>query len=482
MLCLWSTFAVAQTDTLQSDSLQTVWEDTLVDPIADIVDSAYLDWLLSHPYPSPAINDLGIPKDSIPWYSDSVYHARFYRMNEESPMDFEFNKSIYSFIKLYAGRRRGLTSRMLAAGKLYFPIFEAELAKRGMPPMLKYLPIIESAMNPKARSRTGAGGLWQFMPATGKMQGLEITSYVDERSDVYKSTAAACDYLEHLHDIYDDWFMALASYNCGPGNMNKAIRRSKGATNYWDVQSYLPKETQNYVPIYSAVCYIMTYPGEHNISCGTPKYTWQEFDTIMVTQRTKFSVVADRCGIGREMLEKMNPEYLKDIIPVTTKHRPIYLPLDKIGIFLEQEDSIYHFSALNSRPVIDYSSHSEQYHIVKSGEVLGSIAAKYHVTVKQIKAWNRMDSDFIRKGKKLVIYKKGTSKPTTTTSKPKPTTTTSNATPPKGYIYYTIKKGDTLWDIAQRYKGVSVGDIKRANRGINYSKLHSGQKIKIPRL
>lgn len=423
------------------------------------------------------LNVHNYPSDSVPKFSNDVFTFRIGQMDEQSPFEFKSNDATIAMIKLYAYKRKKLTSKMLAYGELYFPIFEEYLIKYNMPLELKYLPIVESALNPTAKSHAGAGGLWQFMPKTGQMYDLDITSYVDERFDPYLATDAACKYLRFLHSIYNDWSMALAAYNAGPGNVNKAIRRSGGKTTYWEIRPYLFKETQNYVPAFIAANYVMNYSSQHNLFPQEPQFLHLEIDTLEVCKRVEFEVLEEWLGYDIGKIKYLNPMYLQNTIPTPKETSTLYLPSFLIGDFIMHEDSIYKYSSLDYRDLVAANKVKkiEKIHLIKSGETMASIAKKYNCTIDEIKAWNNKTSDYLKPGRKLYVYV-----PSTEGSQSTSVSTTSNNESSSGeYSYYTIQKGDTLWDIAQKHKGISVDDLQRLNSGLNSNNLKTGTKIKI---
>lgn len=351
-----------------------------------------------------------------PQFSDSVYIDRLYRM--PVIMEMPYNNIVRKFIDLYTGKLRNQVAFMLSAYNFYMPIFEEALDAYGLPLELKYLPIIESSLNPRAVSRAGASGLWQFMLTTGKMYGLESNSLVDERRDPIKATWAAARYLKELYNIYGDWNLVIAAYNCGPGTINKAIRRAKGSTDYWEIYSFLPRETQGYVPAFIAANYVMTYYCDHNI-CPLKTDMPASSDTIQVTQKLHLQQVSDLCGISMEQLQSLNPQYKHNIVPGNTKPQTLRLPTTHISRFIDLQDTIYNHRAselLSNRKIAEVKYHSESkqavagkgklvYHKIRNGETLGSIASKYHVRVKDIQRWNGMSNTRIRAGKRLKIYK-----------------------------------------------------------------------------
>ena len=425
------------------------------------------------------LNVLNLPTDSFPRFSDAIFKLRIGQLDQQSPFSFVANDATFEMIKLYAYKRKRLTSKMLAYGELYFPIFEEYLIKYDMPLELKYLPIVESALNPKAKSSAGAGGLWQFMPKTGMMYDLSITSYVDKRFDPYLASDAACQYLKFLHSIYDDWSMALAAYNAGPGNVNKAIRRSDGKTTYWEIRPYLFKETRNYIPAFTAVNYIMNYASEHNLYPNKPLFLALEVDTIYICDRIEFEVLEEWLGYEISKLKYLNPKFISNVIPKPDSIDFIYLPNFLIGDFIMHEDSIYKYSSLENKYFVAANKPKKvlKTHYVKSGESLRAIAKKYNCTEQEIKAWNLLSSNYLKSGKKLSIYSEGSAIQNASSSANK--TDLKQETFSGEYTYYTIRRGDTLWDIAQKYNGVSVDDLKRHNSSLNSNNLKTGTKIKV---
>lgn len=352
-----------------------------------------------------------------PYFSDSVYIQRLSML--PNVMEMPYNEIIRKFIDLYAVRLRDRVSLMLGVCNLYIPIFEEALDAYNLPLELKYLPVIESALNPSAVSRVGASGLWQFMLGTGKLYGLETNSYVDERLDPIKSTWAAARYLRDLYNMYKDWNLVIAAYNCGPGNINKAIKRAGGNSDYWAIYNYLPKETRGYVPSFIAANYIMTYYCKHNI-CPMETSTPQVTDTVQVSKNIHLDQIAHVCNIDLRELKSLNPQYRRNIIPGETGLQTLRLPQNFVGCFIEHEDSIYNYNRdqyFSNRKIVKveekvgkgrsrgYSGGSTTYHKIRSGETLGTIARKYGVTVSQLKRWNNLKGHNIRAGKRLKICK-----------------------------------------------------------------------------
>lgn len=335
-------------------------------------------------------------------------------LDEKSPFNIEYNLALEKVIKYYLKNRKKSYERLIALSEYYFPLFEEKLAKYHIPLELKYLAIVESALNPRAVSKMGASGLWQFMLATGKLYNLKVNSYIDERYDPIKSTEAACQYLSSLYNMYGDWDLALAAYNAGPGNVNKAIRRSGGLKNYWNIRRNLPRETQGYVPAFIATMYVFEYYKEHNIVPHKIEIKRVETDTIYLKRKMSFQQIADLMDISIEELRFMNPSYKLDIVPYSTeKPNYIRLPIDRIGLFVSNEEKIYaYIDAENqkkekvtafSEGVVASSDSSPRFHIIKKGENLSMIARKYGVTVNNLKKWNNLVGTTIQAGKKLRI-------------------------------------------------------------------------------
>ena len=350
-----------------------------------------------------------------PEFSDSVYIDRLYRI--PAVIEMPYNDIVRKFIDQYTGRLRNQVAFMLSAYNFYMPIFEEALDAYGLPLELKYLPIIESALNPSAVSRAGASGLWQFMLATGKMYGLESNSLVDERRDPIKATWAAARYLKELYNIYGDWTLVIASYNCGPGTINKAIRRAGGETDYWKIYDLLPRETRGYVPAFIAANYVMTYYCDHNI-CPLETNMPASSDTIQISRKLHLQQVSDLCSISMEQLRSLNPQYKHDIVPGNTHPQTLRLPTTHISRFIDLQDTIFNHRAselLSNRKIAQvkhkYAGQAQAgkgkpiYHKIRNGETLGTIARKYHIRVKDLQRWNGLSNSNIRAGKTLKIYK-----------------------------------------------------------------------------
>ena len=387
------------------DSLKAVFSDN---PIVASFDSL----LLSNLSFSDALfsYDTAIEVSTSPVFSDSIYEARIQHLDTKTPIDLVYNAYVKQYINVYTKQRRQQMSRMMGLAAYYFPIFEEVLDQFNLPLELKYLALVESALNPKAKSWAGATGLWQFMYNTGKEYNLKVSSYVDERMDPFRATIAACEFFKKSYSVYGDWSLVLASYNSGRGNVNKAIRRAGGKKNYWQIRRFLPKETRSYVPAFIAVCYSMNYASDHKISSEKPRVLFREVDTIEVKHQIDFEYLSSSLDISLDELEFLNPAYKINVIPkVDGRTYHLVLPIDKMGVFVSNEKEIYaHFIKLDAEKRKGYPKYSEQdervVHRVKSGEYLGKIARRYGCSVKKIQQWNNLKNDNIRVGQRLVLY------------------------------------------------------------------------------
>ncbi len=406
--------------------------------------------------------------------------ARLQELNARTPFNVEYNPSLESVIKKYLKNRHEHLERLMALSKFYFPLFEQELDNQNIPLEIKYLAIVESALKPRAKSRVGATGLWQFMFGTGKMFGLEVSSYVDERMDPIMATKAACKYLANLYKVFGDWDLALASYNSGPGNVTKAIRRSGGKTNYWNIRHNLPRETAGYLPAFLATMYIFEYADKHGFTPRKPEFAYFETDTIKVKQMISLDQVSESMNIDIEELQFLNPSYKLDIIPhIKDEDYVLRLPLDKIGPFVANEDKVYELAKAEfdkrEKPLPKYFEANDRIRYrVRSGDYLGRIARRYGVRVSSIKKWNGLRSNTLRIGQRLTIYPRRPVVSNTQTKKP---TTVTRAITNTSEMY-TVKAGDTLWSISQKIKGVSVENLKIWN-DISGSGIKPGMKLKL---
>ena len=342
-----------------------------------------------------------------PAFEPAEYMKRLRRL--PNVIDMPYNDVVRKYIDQYSGRLRRTVSLMLGASNFYNPIFEEALESYQIPLELKYLPIIESALNPTATSRVGAVGLWQFMIGTGKQYGLEVTSLIDERRDPIKASFAAAHYLKDLYDIFGDWTLVIASYNCGPANISKAIKRAGGAKDYWKIYSFLPRETQGYVPAFIAANYIMNYYCDHNI-CPVNTTLPQATDTIMVSRNVKMEQIIAACGVAEDELKALNPQYRTSLIPGEARPCTLRMRSEHISAFLEAGDSVYVAEAENV-PVVEISEEpakkskdsGSKWVTVRNGDNLGAIAKRNHTTVNAIKRLNGLRNNNIRAGKKLRV-------------------------------------------------------------------------------
>jgi membrane-bound lytic murein transglycosylase D len=370
--------------------------------------------------------------------STELLKERLAKLDAKSPFNIEYSKGLENIIKSYLKNRPRSYERLMAISEYYFPMFEEHLAKYNVPIEIKYLAVIESALNPRAKSKVGATGLWQFMYPTGKQYNLEVNSYVDERSDPIKATEAACQYLSSLYNIFGDWDLVLASYNAGPGNVTKAIRRSGSYSNYWNIRKNLPQETQAYVPTFLATMYIYEYAKDHGIKAKKAPITYFETDTVMVKRQMSFKQIATLLDVPVSQLELLNPIYKLDIIPYTVdKAHFLRLPKDKIALYTSNEKAVYAYidyedskrekpffseraetaiasarrDSASTRIIASRSSVkkersvSTKLHTVKKGDNLGEIASKYDVSIADLRKWNKIKGNNIMAGQRLKIQK-----------------------------------------------------------------------------
>ncbi|WP_396602609.1 LysM peptidoglycan-binding domain-containing protein [Algibacter sp. R77976] len=419
------------------------------------------------------------PVDYPELHTDTL-KARLKELDAKTPFNVEYNPSLESVIKSYLKHRRNSIQKLLTLSEFYFPMFERELDLYDIPLEVKYLAIVESALKPRARSRVGATGLWQFMFGTGKEYGLDVSSYVDERSDPIKSTEAAAKYLARLYKIFGDWDLALAAYNSGPGNVGKAIRRSGGYRNYWNIRHNLPRETAGYLPAFLANMYIFEYAKEHGFKKYKPELAYFETDTVRVKQMITLDQVSEATGTPIEELQFLNPSYKLDIIPfIKGENYVLRLPRDVVGTFVNNEDRIYAFAKAEfdkrEKPMPQFSNaDTKTTYRVKSGDYLGKISRLYGVRVSDIKKWNGLRSNNLKIGQRLTIYPRKPNINATSSAKAK-----IKPKPISGeVINYIVKNGDSLWSISQKFPGVSIQDIKDWN-GISGSKLKPGMTLKI---
>ncbi|MFM8432700.1 MAG: LysM peptidoglycan-binding domain-containing protein [Bacteroidota bacterium] len=486
------------------------------DPIVATLDSLVNQCFIQRVTENIPAPDAGMAQE-IPSYSDDIYLARMQRIS--SPIPFTYNDQVKQYIDLYGVRRRQIMERTLGLGQLYFPLFEQVLDQQGLPMELKYLSIVESALNPVALSPAGASGLWQFILSTGKMYGLKVDSYVDERRDPEAATYAACKYFKDMYAVYGDWLLVIASYNCGPGGVNRAIARSGGKRTFWEICPYLPAETRGYVPAFIAVTYLASYASEHNLTAVAPLINWFEVDTVQVNYRVDLHNVAEVVGVSYDVISYLNPVYKKGIVPNSETPQTIRLPLQTVARYLAAEDRLIKSTVVFEQPVASstdavggdskavYKTELvRRFHRVKRGEQLGTIARRYGCTVTQLKKWNGLRTTRLMAGQNLKVFvsvtKKVEVKETTAAvnsrtndSSPAKSTegsTVCDSTPgsnssatmtvkvpdEKQSLYHVVAPGDTLWKIAQRYEGLTIEKIKEINQ-LNSNELKVGTKLKV---
>ncbi|PKK36496.1 hypothetical protein BWI96_11615 [Siphonobacter sp. SORGH_AS_0500] len=438
-----------------------------------------------------------VTKDSVPQVDYNLVHERMKKLQKEIPLN--HNDVTHQYVEFFTFRKPSFVKEMLERKALFFPIFEKYLAQYGLPDELKYLSLIESRLDPKIISHAGAGGLWQFMPSTGRIDfKLRIDKYVDERFDPYKATEAACKYFLQLGRIFNnDWEMMLASYNSGPGNVSRAVRRS-GKSSYWDVYPYLHKETRGYVPQYAAIVYMMHYAADHGIKPDTVR-SIAAFDTIHVNSYMNLKMLATAGQFSYDKFRQLNPQILTDVLPEDTRRYPIRLPKEELKHFYAHRQEVM-LSATQSpfaeRTMLASNTTSNESdedqdaeakvttqskrlsHKVRRGETLFSIARKYQVADAQLKNWNHLGRhNKIHAGQSLVIYKQVdvSTQPTATLAK-NTTKASREDRLSKVRKYHTVQPGDSLWKISQRYGGISIDKLKKLN-GIKGNDVKPGQKL-----
>lgn len=529
-LLFFNTAGIAQVTETYDDTIPDVMDYPMADTFSaegelelrtgDNLDSLLNLWYVNQSLENATDDYLAESDTLIPDFSDSVYIQRLSEI--PSVVDLTYNRIVKNYINVYSRMRREQVRVMLGLSDYYFPAFEEIFDLYGVPYEIEYLSVIESALNPRAVSRAGAVGAWQFMYSTGRHYGLTINSLVDERRDPIAATHAAARYLVDLHHIYHDWTLALAAYNCGPGNVNKAIRRSGGKRNFWDIYYYLPRETRGYVPAFIAATYVMNYYEDHLIT-RAPLSLPRVVDTIMVNEPVHLKQVAGVLDIPIELLRDINPQYRQDIVPGTaTKGYAIAIPQDQVAAFIDLQDSIFAYKDslffdpgkmvatpqhYTSRYSVDLPSdkYDKLYYSVKSGDNVGYIADWYDVRASDLRYWNNISRNIIRVGQKLVIYKpKGksagygdldqmsfaekqkfagravtTAGTSTVSSSPGNNSAGVTSADSGEYITYRVREGDNLWVIARKYPGVSETDISSLNNITDASKIKPGQLLKI---
>jgi membrane-bound lytic murein transglycosylase D len=507
-LLLTTQFISANNDTIQF-VIDTAY--SIVDmPDTAAFDASFdanVDSVLKLYYVEESLKDSSseLEETVIPQFTDSIYKLRLDRIPAVASMD--YNNVVKRYIEVYTIKKRKSVEVMLGLSEHYFPVFDEIFDYYGVPNELKYMSIIESALNPRAYSRARAVGLWQFMYGTGRVYGLEINSLVDERMDPIKATHAAARFIRDLHTMYDDWLLAVAAYNCGPGNVNKAIRRAGGKKNFWEVYYYLPRETRGHVPAFIAATYTMNYYKEHNLTPKTIDLPLR-VDTIMVKQKLHLKQVSEVLAIPHKLLQDLNPQYRYDIVPGQIKPYALRLPANDALSFIDFQDSIYSYkdSAFfnatkvaapkyaNYAPKTPGKDYVKLTYTVKSGDAVGLIAQWYQVRTSDLRYWNNIRGNMIRSGQKLSIYKHKTKAEKyrdldNLTYAEKQARIGKTVAPMKKeepiddnngeFEIYTVRSGDTLWDIAKLYPGVTDTDIMRWNNISNASSLKPGQKLRI---
>ncbi|MCK0132357.1 LysM peptidoglycan-binding domain-containing protein [Flavobacteriaceae bacterium F08102] len=472
---------------IQQDTLQLIDHEDVAK-----MDSLWLAYLNNSPLndDQPFVNPEEIPLDTlVNEVSTEVLKERLAHLDSQTPFNVAYNPSLESVINYYLKNRKETLANLMGKAAYYFPMFEEYLDKYNIPLEIKYLAIVESALRPRARSRAGASGLWQFMYYTGKQFNLEVNSYVDERHDPIRSTEAACQFLSSLYNTFGDWDLALAAYNSGPGNVNKAIRRSGGNKNYWNIRRYLPRETAGYLPAFYATYYILEYAEELGIY-GTPIDTKRfETDTIVVKHQITFDQINKLLNTDNTLLEFLNPQYKLNVIPyVKGKNYTLRLPTHLIGKFVSNEEKIYAFAkaedAKREKPLPKFTTEPERIvYRVRNGDYLGKIAQRYGVGISKIKQWNNLRSNNLRIGQRLIIYPKKFASNSTVNKSKNSTAVASTkgrkSTPKGSYTTYTVQKGDSLWIISKKFPKVSVDQLKDWNNIWSVKNLKPGTKLKI---
>lgn len=390
------------------DTLPAITSE-LDDESLDSIDIKLFEWLMAGLDTTACV---GSPDTAV--LADSIYKQRLQAL--PCIIELPYNPIAKRYIQRYIKHGPRQTARIMREAEYFFPIFEEALGRHNLPYELKYVPVIESALRPTARSKAGAAGLWQFMPATAKRYGLEVNSLVDERMDVYKSTEAACVFLQALYNIFGDWNLAIAAYNCGPGNVRKAIQYAGGKRDFWSIYPYLPRETRMYVPLFIASNYVFGYAAEHGICADTIRAERMLTDTIVIKERMHLKQVAEVLDIPIEDLRYLNPQYTRDILPGNKEYR-LCLPIEQTAGFISQQDTIFAYNAkqliYDRRAEIDmaqktsvaggYTVNGKMYYKIKQGDTLGGIAKKFHVTVSQLQKWNGLSGTNIYAGKNLRV-------------------------------------------------------------------------------
>ncbi len=434
---------------------------------------------------TPEKDSLFVPAMTYEYIPDATYEQMEDRIKKiDTKIPLNFNTRVKSFVDYFTVRDREYTKMVLRRSTYYFPIFERILAENNMPDELKYLAIVESGLKPTAQSWASAVGLWQFVYYTGRSYGLHSDWYVDDRMDPVKSTEAAAKYLKSLYIMFGDWELALAAYNCGPGNVRKAIRRSGYKKKFWDIYRYLPRETRGYVPQFVAIAYTFNYQEEHNFIMDDSEYLYpMASDTIMVKNFLNLNTLADMLDVCTEDMDLLNPSIKHKAIPESSKYFSVRIPADKLAYFHENRSSILDSASRTGKKELEQLARNtvgstygreKVVHRVRSGDVLGKIAGRYHVRVSDIKKWNNLRSNTIRVGQRLNIWLVPNAY--VASSKPKPAVKQHLVV--NGTKYYIVQPGDTLWDISRAYNNMSIDKLKKLNN-LKSNKIKPGQKLVI---
>jgi membrane-bound lytic murein transglycosylase D len=468
-------------------------------PVVTTLDSALNAWQsrVRHYDTSKAGQPDALLARRIPHFSDEFFQEKIDQLDATSPIDYTYNQHVKPFITLYASDRRNQVERMLGLSKYYFPIFASELDRKGLPLRLKYLPVIESALNPHAVSSMGANGLWQFMYATAKYIGLDISTYIDERRDPHQSTKAAVRYLSDLHDIYEDWLLVIAAYNCGPGNVNRAIRHSGYSENFWDVYPYLPRETRGYVPAFIAATHVMEHHEVYRLYPSAVDFPFKS-EQVSIEGPMALGTLAKGLDMPVAEVQALNPAFKRSFIPGGEQSYDIKLPREKALAFNNQKNRIYALqdslsqeSGTDSDEKTAKSPYTSVYYTVKRGDNLGYIAEWFDCSASDLRRWNNMRGSMISPGEQLKavvptdkadIYKQindlnfREKQYFARTGQIKD----QSASTKKGeYIYHEVQPGETLWGIAQQYESISVYQLKQLNNIRSSRSLKPGQQLKV---
>lgn len=524
LLLSLNNFAQGPTEALKKDSknayLDSIKATFVQDNIASCVDSLWMKELTNldiYNDISVDIKNINIDKKVDFELPTELLKARLAIMDAKSPFNIEYNQGLENIIKSFLKNRKKSFERLMAISEFYFPMFEEAMARQNVPLEIKYLAVVESALNPKAVSRVGATGLWQFMFQTGKQYGLNINTYVDDRSDPLKASDAAALYMSNMYKIFGDWDLVLASYNSGPGNVSKAIRRSGGQQNFWNIRKHLPKETQGYVPAFLATMYIYEYHKEHGIVPNRAAIKHFATDTIMVKREISFKQISDLIDIPVSQLQLLNPAYKRDVIPyIVGENHYLRMPNDKVAIYTSNEDKIYAYvnhetskrersyeSRYASKDNSNEATESQivtktKFYKIKRGDSLSEIANKFGVTLSELKKWNHIKGTYATRGKTLKIYSydnvvvKPKEEKENAVAETKKEPVTEEVNPAVAETKYKeeqvvsfvnttkkhkVRKGDNLSSIADKYN-VSVSDLKKWNN-LKKNTVASGKVLKI---